>query len=83
MLLMHDMTEAMDVLLATRDGCGVLSSNVVFFALPGLASLLQFYPVLRWVAASAQLKSYYGFQTALGYPSWRATRGPTLWSMHG
>ena len=55
-LITQDMTESMDVLLETRAAGGVLPSNAFFFALPGSAAHLQFYPVLRRVAVSAKLK---------------------------
>ena len=55
-LITQDMTESMDVLLETRAAGGVLPSYAFFFALPGSATHLQFYPVLRRVAVGAKLK---------------------------
>lgn len=55
-LLTEDMVESMDILLNTRQSCGILPANKFFFALAGSMGHLRFFNVLKSVAARAGLK---------------------------
>lgn len=54
-LLKHDMTATMDVLVDRRSVCGVVG-NEYFFAVPFTKAHLNFYTVLQNVAKAADLE---------------------------